>query len=129
MAARKVLIVEDDMLTALGMADVLTFAGFEVVGTARRVAEAVALGARTRPDVAIFDVQLAGRRDGIEGADLLHRMLGVRVIFLTAQANQETMARSEVADPVAYLPKPCAPRELLHAVQAAVKSASAPAIA
>jgi DNA-binding NarL/FixJ family response regulator len=61
MAASKVLIVEDDAFTALGMADVLTFAGFEVVGTARRVAEALALSTRTRPDVAIFDIRLAGR--------------------------------------------------------------------
>ena len=48
------------------------------------VERAIALGTRTCPDIAIIDDQLAGRQDGIEGADLLHRMLGVRVVFLAS---------------------------------------------
>ena len=122
--SRRILIVEDDVFTGLGMADILTFAGFEIIGPATRVAEALELGAKARPDVAIFDIRLAGSRDGIEGAELLRRTLGVPVVFVSATANQETKARAKTVGPVAYLSKPCAPRQLLQAVRAAVKTKS-----
>src|SRR5262245_20641797 len=122
MSALRALIVEDDVFTALGMADILAFAGFEVIGPAARVAEALALGTMARPDVAIFDIRLAGRRDGIEGAALMHRMLDVPVVFVSAHGDEDTMARCKIADPVAYLTKPCAPRQLLNAVRAATKA-------
>ena len=80
----KVLIVEDEPLIALSLRDVLTLAGFEVVGVAARVSDALTIAHNTPPDVAILDVRLAGKRDGIEGAVQLRRILNP-VVFLTAQ--------------------------------------------
>jgi DNA-binding NarL/FixJ family response regulator len=51
--ATKVLILEDDPLIALGMTDVLNFAGFQVIGPARRVSEAVELAEAASPRVAV----------------------------------------------------------------------------
>jgi DNA-binding response OmpR family regulator len=120
----KVLIVEDDVLTALGIADVLMFAGFEIIGSARSVGEAVEIANVTRPDIAILDIGLSGMRDGIQGAALLHRA-GVQVIFHSARAEEEIMSRVRKVGPVAFLTKPCPPRALLAAVQAAVDHSGA----
>jgi DNA-binding response OmpR family regulator len=117
----KVLIVEDDFFTALGMADVLMFAGFEIIGTARSVGEAVEIAKANPPDIAILDIRLSGMRDGIQGAALLHRA-GVQVIFHSARTEEEVMSRVRKVEPVAFLPKPCQPRALLAAVQAAVEN-------
>jgi two-component system, response regulator PdtaR len=81
----KVLIVEDEPLIALSLRDVLTLAGFEVVGVAARVSDALTIAQNTPPDVTILDVRLAGKRDGIEGAVQLRRILNIPVVFLTAQ--------------------------------------------
>ena len=114
----KVLIVEDDTLIALGMTDVLNFAGFEIVGPVSRVSEAVRLAESARPKVAVVDISLAGRRDGIEGANLL-KETGAEVVFVSAQASGETLARLKMLEPAAILSKPCEPRDLLLAVQRA----------
>jgi two-component system, response regulator PdtaR len=113
----KVLIVEDDALIALGMTDVLSFAGFEIIGPVSKVSEAVKLAESARPSVAVLDISLAGRRDGIEGANLLKEQ-GAQVVFVSALPG-ETLARARALNPAAILSKPCHPRELLSAVQKA----------
>jgi DNA-binding NarL/FixJ family response regulator len=111
----KVLIVEDDALIALGMTDVLHFAGFAVIGPARRVSEAIALAEIAHPRVAVVDIGLAGQRDGIDGANIL-KGKGTEVVFVSAQSSDETLARAMALKPAAILPKPCLPRDLLAAV-------------
>ena len=116
----KVLILEDEALIALSMQEVLSLVGVEVVGVAATVGEALRLAGSTNPDVAICDVRLAGRRDGIDGAVLLHESSGLPVIFVTGQDDSTTRQRAAKVDPVAYLEKPVRPQALIAAVQAAI---------
>jgi two-component system, response regulator PdtaR len=116
----KVLILEDEALIALSMQEVLSLVGVEVVGVAATVGEALRLAGSTNPDVAICDVRLAGRRDGIDGAVLLHESSGLPVIFVTGQDDSATRQRAAKVDPVAYLEKPVRPQELIAAVQSAI---------
>src|SRR5262245_53466817 len=111
----KVLIVEDDAIEALGMREMLSLVGLEVVGVASRVRDALSLAENTCPDVAIFDVRLAGRRDGIEGALILRKVVGLPVIFVTGQSDAAIIARATEAEPVAFLSKPVAARQLVAA--------------
>jgi DNA-binding NarL/FixJ family response regulator len=117
--AAKVLIVEDDLLTALGMADVVTLAGHQVVGSARSVSEAIQKASAVRPDVAVFDIRLAGRRNGVEGASALKQMCGTEVVFVSSESDRSTLERAHALRPAAVLSKPCHPRDLLAAVQKA----------
>jgi DNA-binding response OmpR family regulator len=81
----KILVAEDDVLIALSLKQTLSLFGFEVVGIAATVSDALCLAQNTGPDLAIFDIQLAGKRDGIEGAALLRSLLDIPVVFLTGQ--------------------------------------------
>ena len=116
----KVLIVEDDPLLALSMREVLTLVGFEIAGIAASVSEALRLAGDTRPDLAIFDVRLAGRRDGIEGAALLRECYGVPAVFVTGQADEATRQRASQVGAVGYLDKPVHPKELIKVVEATI---------
>jgi DNA-binding response OmpR family regulator len=116
----KVLIVEDDALIALSMREILTLVGFEVAGVAATVSDALILAENTRPDLAIFDVRLAGRRDGIEGAMLLRGIMEIPVLFLTAQGDEGTRARAAALNPAAYLYKPVHAQEIIAAVENAL---------
>ena len=116
----KVLILEDEALIALSMQEVLSLVRVEVVGVAATVGEALRLAESTNPDVAICDVRLAGRRDGIDGAVLLHESSGLPVIFVAGQDDSTTRQRAAKVDPVAYLEKPVRPQALIAAVQAAI---------
>jgi len=97
----KILIVEDELVIALDMADQLRDAGFEVVGYAASVDGAVSIAKFAKPDVAIVDIHLHGELDGIEGAKLLRRA-GVKVIFSSAwDLRKEVVSRAMSVEPVA----------------------------
>ena len=120
MPKAKVLIVDDDAAVAVTMQQLLSLVDFDVVGVAASVNDALCLAENTRPDLAIFAVRLAGRRDGIEGAAVLRDRLGVPVVFVTAHGDPATRSRAATVEPVAYLDKPVLPRHLIRAVEHAV---------
>ena len=59
--APRILVVEDEYLIALELHDVLTSAGYRVLGPARDIDAALAMLNAERPDAAILDVNLAGQ--------------------------------------------------------------------
>jgi two-component system, response regulator PdtaR len=121
----KVLIVEDDALVALAMEDVLSLVGFNVTSVAATVSDALCHAEITRPEIAVFDVKLAGKRDGIEGARILRGMFNIPVVFVTATLDAELQARAEAIGRAAVLHKPVPSHQIISAVQNALKSAGA----
>ena len=80
----RVLIVEDEVLIALELEDLLAEAGHVSVGIAATSAEAVRLGHDLKPDVALVDIHLADGPTGIEVARSLGAEAGTTVVFTTA---------------------------------------------
>lgn len=124
--AARVLIVEDDHLVALEIEATLLEAGFEVVGIAATAEEALGLGKSSRPDLAVMDIRLAGKRDGVDAALDLFREEGIRCVFATAHQDAETRRRAEPARPLGWLSKPYRPDVLVKAVRAALAQGRPP---
>jgi DNA-binding NarL/FixJ family response regulator len=100
------LIVEDDFLVASQVQIALQDAGFEQADIASSADEAISIAATMRPVLAIMDVRLAGRRDGIDAALELFRDYGIRCIFATAHYDPDVRRRAHPAAPLGWLPKP-----------------------
>jgi DNA-binding NarL/FixJ family response regulator len=113
----KVLIVEDDRLIALSLAQVLVMAGYEVTGSASSVAEALTLAQRLPPDLAILDIRLPGRGDGIFGAGLLRQSQNLPILFLTGEMDPGVRKRAAAFQPAALLIKPVHAQMLIEAVE------------
>jgi DNA-binding response OmpR family regulator len=64
----KILIVEDDLMTADMAEEVLVEHGYDVCGIARTVADAIALARRHKPDLVLLDQRLADGGLGTEVA-------------------------------------------------------------
>jgi CheY-like chemotaxis protein len=90
-----VLIVEDEPIVALDLARTVLEAGYALCGTAASGPEALALAELNPPTVAIVDVRLIGRMDGIEVARRLHGQFNTQAIVLTADPIATTRARIE----------------------------------
>jgi DNA-binding response OmpR family regulator len=102
----RILVVEDDFLVGVEIESELQRAGFDVTGIAASADEAIALAAADRPSLAIVDIRLNGRRDGIDAAIVMLREHGVRCIFATAHADDHVRARAAAASPLGWLQKP-----------------------
>lgn len=97
----------------------LRMLGYEPVGHAMRGEQAVDLACELVPDLVLMDIQLAGVMDGIAAAQAIRLQLGIPVVFLTAFAADDVLARAHATQPFGYLLKPFSERELRVALEMA----------
>ena len=111
----RVVIAEDEALIRLDLKEILTSAGYEVVGESGRGDEAVRLVEEHQPDLAILDIKMPGL-DGLQAARQITSRHQVAVILLTAFSQRDLIEDARDAGVAAYLVKPFQARELLPAV-------------
>ncbi|GGE36787.1 hypothetical protein GCM10007276_12800 [Agaricicola taiwanensis] len=102
-----ILIVENEVILALDLADTLAALGYEVVGPAVTADDACRMARDSHPDIVLMDVRLDGRRDGIAAAEEIMAEQGTKVIFLSSEDDQGTRERAAAIGPFAWLDKPC----------------------
>jgi signal transduction histidine kinase len=112
MAASSILIVENEAIVAVDLANKLRRLGYNISGTLWRGEDAVNLARELRPDLVLMDIRLAGRIDGIEAAEQIRAECDVPVIYLTAYSDSVTLQRAKLTEPFGYILKPFAEREL-----------------
>lgn len=116
----KVLLVEDETLVGMGIQDLLTQLGHEVVGQAATPAEAQDLFARHQPDVVLVDIRLNGG-DGITLATELLKQRRVPMIVISAFSDPELVKRAADAGVFGYLVKPVERGQLAAQLEVAVR--------
>src|ERR1700759_988745 len=95
----RVAIVEDDADIASFIEETLEIGGYEVVGKAATAGDAISLIARHRPDIALLDIRLIGRRNGIDVAEEVTRRFGTGVIFETGESSPVVRGQAELVKP------------------------------
>jgi two-component system, response regulator PdtaR len=111
----RVLIVEDEPLIAASIDWELRDAGYEVIGPAADAAHALALARATRPDLALVDINLTCRGDGIALARALRRQ-GIASIFVSGQVLE---ARENRHAALGLVAKPFAVEQIAAVVRCA----------
>ena len=82
---KRILIVEDEPLTAFDNENLISGDGYEVVATLDRFADAIETLDREQVDLILCDVRLTGERTGIDLARKRQRR-GIPVLFVTGAA-------------------------------------------
>jgi two-component system, response regulator PdtaR len=120
----KILIVEDDHLIATDIQGLLTDWGYEIVGCANNTQQAMGYFETFSPDMVLLDIQLGEATDGVDLARHLNSIKKVPLIFLTAQADFQTVERAKTVEPAAYLLKPFDERHLHISLELAMSNFS-----
>lgn len=120
MAQGKILIVEDEVISALDMQLTLEDFGYERAFLATTGEEAVMLAGKENLLVVLMDINIGGAMDGIEAAEVIRAIQGIPVIFMTGYSDDEMIAKARHINPVAILSKPLDSRMLESAVRAAL---------
>jgi len=119
MSAR-ILIVEDERITAEDLRDILTDLGYTVTASVSSGVDAIAQAEATKPDLALMDIRIRGEMDGTETARVLRERFNVPVIYLTAHADTATVSRAKFAEPLGYITKPFQEAELHASIEIAL---------
>ncbi len=112
LAGLRVLVVEDMLLVAEMIADLLTGLGVEVVGPVGRLAPALAAAGESRLDGALLDVNLGGESSWPVAAALRGR--GIPFVFLTGYGDPDALPEDFRATP--RLVKPFRQEDLIAAM-------------
>ncbi len=114
------LIVEDEAIVALDLADRLEGMGYIVAGTAASGAEALRIFAQQPVDIVLMDIHIQGSMDGIDTALKIRELRPLPLIYLTAQTDAPTVERAKATFPSAYLAKPFDEKNLQLAIEMAL---------
>jgi two-component system response regulator DevR len=114
----RILIVDDHEVVRQGLRSLLERQqGFEVVGEAGSVAEAVEAALRLSPDVVVMDVRLPDG-SGVEACrDIRAAQPRIRVLMLTSYPDEEAVFDSIMAGASGYVLKQVRARELVEAIR------------
>lgn len=124
MSKVKILIVEDELIIAEDLKDILESLDYEVCGIAITARESLQLLEEHAPDIALLDIQIKGGKDGIELANDINEQFKIPFIFLSSHADAATLERAKKVRPYGYLVKPFQEKDIHTTIEMALNNFS-----
>ncbi len=120
MAKAKILIVEDNPITAADLKSALKKLDFTITNTVMSYNEALNSIKQNEPDIIMMDINLGKGRSGIELACEIKKSKNIPILYLTSFSDDDTMEKAFATDPVGYLIKPFKREELKTTIMLAL---------
>ena len=106
MLPKKVVIVEDELITARYLQSIIGKMGVEVSGIYDRGDTLLAALQDDRPGMIMMDINIKGKMDGLELTSIISKKYQIPVIFITAYCDNETLESAIDLSPYGYIVKP-----------------------
>ncbi len=121
MKKTKVLIVEDEAITAMRVKMELENLGYETFEPVATGEKAVEIAEQEHPDAILMDIFLADEMDGITAAQIIQSSCKTHIIFITGNDNKDIKEKAEKLNPDDYLIKPVPISIITAAIDSAVE--------
>lgn len=118
MTRKKILLVEDEIITAMDLLELMKNWGYDFCEPAGSGEEALDISIREKPDLVLMDVSLPGELDGIEAANRITALLKIPVIFISGYPEKEMREQIRINTPYEYMTKPLDLDELRERIAA-----------
>lgn len=116
----RVLVVDDEAIITMQLEGSLSSMGHKVVGMTSSGEDAIAKARATKPDIILMDIVMPGKINGIAAAKVIHKELGIPVIFITSYADDKIIEEVKKVNPYGYIVKPFNELELKATVELAL---------
>ncbi len=117
----KILVVEDERITAEDIRFRLEDMGHTVTAIASSGEESIQKVAETKPDFVLMDIVLKGEMDGIEAAGQIRNRFNVPAIYVTAHGEKSIFQRAKKTRPLGYILKPLQDMQFSIAIEIAIE--------
>jgi len=116
----KILIVEDDIITAKDIKRIVHNLGYSVTSIVTTGKEALAKAEEDDPDLVLMDIVLHDKLSGIETARRIRRRFDIPVVYITAHCDKKIVDKVKKTDPSGYLIKPVDEKSLHITIEIAL---------
>ena len=100
MAKAKILIVEDEMISAAALRSELKGTGYDVCALASSGEKAIKIAETEHPDVVLMDVRLRGEMDGVESSREIRSRVGAPSIFMSGYSMEAVKGMMGTSNPL-----------------------------
>jgi len=120
----RVLIVENEVIIAEDLCDILRTLNYKVFEPAFDYYSAIEALQSNQIDIVILDIQLGGKKTGMDVANYIRENLDIPFIYLSSHSDQKTLELAKSTMPYAYLVKPFDSADVLTALEIALNNYS-----
>lgn len=120
MSKKRILIVEDEAIIAMHLQSTLDGLGYDTVGLTHNASDAIRACGELRPDIILMDIVIPGGMDGIEAAKIIMNTYDIPVVYLTGNADRQTVLRARETNPYGYVIKPVNAQHLFSTIDTAL---------
>lgn len=118
-AGKQILVVEDEVISAMGLQKTLKHMGYIVPITVSSGEKAIEMVKENKPDMVLIDINLKGEMNGFEIASKIHSFSDIPIIFMTAYSDENTLERTKSTEFYGHLIKPFSDIELQKVIEIA----------
>ncbi|WP_456458682.1 LytR/AlgR family response regulator transcription factor [Reichenbachiella sp.] len=119
-----VLIVEDELIIANDLQDILESNNYHVIGIAKSYDLAINKLSAKQPDIVLLDIQIDGSKDGIDLANTIRNEYEIPFVFISSHTDRATLDRAKESKPNGFLVKPFEDEDVFVAVEMALSNFS-----
>ena len=115
-----ILIIEDELIIAEDIRLMLLELEYHVLGIARDTKSAFELLNQEVPDLALIDIQLRKKENGIDLGNEIKKKYGIPVIFVTSHSDKNTLNKAKLVNPSGFIVKPFEKADLFTSIEIAL---------
>ncbi len=117
----RIMVVEDEIVLAMNLEELLMSMGYEVVGVAYSGKQAMEMALDLRPELILMDIVLPGELDGIAAAEKIMSEIDISVVFMTDFLSKGFLERAKRLEPSGYILKPFNDAQIEAAIEIALQ--------
>lgn len=121
MGAARVMIVEDEQITAMEVQAKLEEMGYEVPTIVDNGDAALSYLEGDSVDLVLMDIRLPGAMDGIDVTEEINERFDVPVVYVSAYSDDESLDRAKGTQPAGFLIKPITKEDLRSSIEVALQ--------
>lgn len=117
MSGARILIIEDESITALAIKHKLERLGYSVLAIESSGDKAIEKTIELEPDLILMDIVLKGEIDGIEATKKITKQFNIPIIYLTAYSDDSILEKAKLTNHYGYINKPFSDADLKSAIE------------
>lgn len=115
-----IVIIEDELIIAKDLNEILEGEGFNCIYNITTYDDAITAIERENPCIVLIDIMLKKTSDGIRIGEYLHKKQTIPFIFITSLYDKNTILEVKQTSPYGYIVKPFKPADVIANVMVAL---------